>query len=458
MGFTGVTTISAGTLRVGTASGTNTTTSLLTSSSIVNDGTLIFRRSDAADIDMAGSISGTGSVSYEGSGTSNQSRYTVNNASTYAGGTTVSSSRVVLSNATGLGSGTVVISSGGQVFINVAGTVANNFSIAGNGWLESAGQLGALRLASGITLTGAITLTANSRIAPNAGTATVSGPISGAFGVEIGEDSAAGTLTLNGPHTYTGSTTISFGVLNLGGTLTSNVINNATLAPQATPSTSGNLTTTGTYRVRLNAGSNDRLSLGGTVTLGGTFDLVPAVGLSVGTSFTILTKTSPGAITSTFTGRAQNSTWTEDGYLWQISYTGGDGNDVFVTILPPPPFDTWLTTYPTLTGNNALPTAEPDNDGVQNLMEYATAMNPTLNDTVPVSGTKVGSVLEFVYRKNKAATDVTYIVEWSDDLVTWSTVGVTSSLFTDGTTTQQIKALVPAGVGRRFVRLKVVSS
>lgn len=83
----------------------------------------------------------------------------------------------------------------------------------------------------------------------------------------------------------------------------------------------------------------------------------------------------------------------EDGYLWQISYTAGDGNDVTVTILPPPPFDTWLTTYPTLTGNNTLPTADPDGDGVTNLMEYATAMNPTANDAVPVNATKVGGVL-----------------------------------------------------------------
>ena len=455
MGFTGVTAISTGTLRVGAATGTNTATSLVTSSSIVNDATLIFRRTDAADIDMAGSISGTGSVSYEGSATSNQSRYTVNNASTYAGGTTISNARLNLTNATGLGSGPVVVNSGGQVFINLASTVANEFSLAGNGWTESAGQLGALRLASGSVLTGAITLTANSRIGTNSGASTISGPISGAFALEVGEDTAPGTLNLNGPHTYTGSTTISFGVLNLGGALTSNVINNATLAPQVAPSTSGSLTNNGTYRVSLNAGSNDRLTVGTTVTLGGTLDLVPAVGLSIGSSFTILTKTSAGAIIGTFTSRAQNSTWTEDGYLWQISYTAGDGNDVTVTIVPPPPFDTWLTTYPTLTGNNTLPTADFDSDGATNLMEYATAMNPTINDPVPASATKVGNTLEYEYRKNKAATDVTYSVEWSDDLSAWSSAGVSSSLLTDGATTQQIKAQVPAGVVRRFVRLKV---
>lgn len=438
MSCTGVTTISAGTLRVGAATGTNTTTSLATSSSIVNDGVLIFRRTDAADLDLAGSISGTGSVIYEGSATSNQSRYTANNASTYSGGTTISNARVNLTNATGLGSAAVIVNGGGQVFINGSGTVANAFSIAGNGWTETAGQLGALRLSSGTILSTGIALAANARIAVNTGgTGTISGGITGAFSLEIGEDSALGTL-------------------NLSSSVAGSLINNATLAPQGTPSAGGSLTNNGTYRVRLNAGSNDSLTVGTNVTLGGTLDLVPAVGLSIGSSFTILTKTSAGAITSTFSSRAQNSTWTEDGYLWQISYTAGDGNDVTVTIVNPPPFDTWLTNYTTLTGNNALPTADFDADGVTNLMEYATAMNPTLNDTVPAAATKVGSNLEYVYTKNKAATDVTFRVEWSDTLANdWSSVGVTSSVLTDGATTQQIKALVPAGVARRFVRLRV---
>jgi autotransporter-associated beta strand protein len=102
-----------------------------------------------------------------------------------------------------------------------------------------------------------------------------------------------------------------------------------------------------------------------------------------------------------------------------------------------------------------LDTADNDNDGASNLLEYATAMSPMVNDVVSQSATKVGSTLEFVYRKNKAATDVSYVVEWSDNLTTWSTASVTSSVFSDGATTQQIKALVPAGVARRFVHLKV---
>jgi hypothetical protein len=39
--------------------------------------------------------------------------------------------------------------------------------------------------------------------------------------------------------------------------------------------------------------------------------------------------------------------------------------------------------------------------------------------------------------------------------VTRSTAGVTSSVLTDGATTQQFKALIPARVAKALVRLKV---
>ena len=104
----------------------------------------------------------------------------------------------------------------------------------------------------------------------------------------------------------------------------------------------------------------------------------------------------------------------------------------------------------------ALDTADTDGDGTANLLEYATKMNPSANDAVPQSATKNGSNLEYSFTKNKAATDVTFTVEWSDDFTTWSTAGVSSTLLSDNSTTQQIKATMPAGAnGRRFVRLQM---
>jgi len=53
---------------------------------------------------------------------------------------------------------------------------------------------------------------------------------------------------------------------------------------------------------------------------------------------------------------------------------------------------------------------------------------------------------------------VAFEVEWSDDLNTWSTTGISSTVLTDNGTTQQIKATVPAGGTKRFVHLKVTKS
>lgn len=105
------------------------------------------------------------------------------------------------------------------------------------------------------------------------------------------------------------------------------------------------------------------------------------------------------------------------------------------------------------------PHADPDRDGVRNVIEYATAMNPKASDSIPQNLIKTESAIEFVYTKNKAATDVTYQVEWSDALDgVWSSNGVTASVLSDSVATQQIKALVPAGTAKRFVRLRITDT
>ena len=128
-----------------------------------------------------------------------------------------------------------------------------------------------------------------------------------------------------------------------------------------------------------------------------------------------------------------------------------------------PPYDAWALAAGldnSTLAKDPTPTADPDHDGVSNLMEYATKMNGTINDTVPASATKTATGIDFVYTANKSATDVTYIIEWSDTLngTDWSTTGVSApTVISDNGVTRQVKVTVPAdsGVTRRFVRLKV---
>ena len=308
----------------------------------------------------------------------------------------------------------------------------------------------------------AVILAANSSLG-GTGDLLIHPGISGSFTLtKVG----SGTLTLNGTNTYSGATTVNAGRLALAGSLTGNLTTNAAIfAPQGSPNTIANLTQTSSasFQVRLNnstPGSGyDQLNAGGNVTLAGTLDLVCGPNLTPGTVFTIVNKSSTGAISGTFAGRPQGTVWQEDGYTWILSYTGSTGNDVTVTLATP--VEAWrFQTFGTIanTGLNA-DSADKDADGTSNLLEYALAMNPNIADSIPLSVEESNGTLSLTYTLNKASTDLTYSIEWSENLITWSTSAVTQALVpdSDNGTTQQIKASIPYGtqLSRRFLRLKV---
>jgi len=284
----------------------------------------------------------------------------------------------------------------------------------------------------------------------------------------------SGTVTLSGANTFTGGSTVQEGTLDLAGSLNSGVIiNGGTLTLGATTgqrSIAGalNVASAGSVRFRINGATVgtqfDQLRLtGGTsaITLSGTLDLVAAPALAAGSSYRIIDNTgSSSAITGTFAGLPQNAEFFENAQWWRISYTGGTGNDVVLTRITPSAWQTWLGSSFGTNANNptiAAELADEDKDGVTNLLEYALATSTSASTPVPHSSARIGGNLEYIYTKNKSATDVTFTVEWTDTLPgLWSSTSVSSSIMSDNGTTQQIKATVPAGTnGRRFVRLRV---
>jgi autotransporter-associated beta strand protein len=274
--------------------------------------------------------------------------------------------------------------------------------------------------------------------------------------------SGAGMLTLTGASTYTGATTITSGRLALSGSLTSAITATAgTLAAPGTPSTSGNVSIAsgGRYEVR----PNDTLTVGGSVTLAGNLDIIAASGLPNGTSWRILNKTSAGAVSGTFASKPQGAIFGASGYSWLISYTGGDGNDVTVTMqVALTPIEQWRLQYFGASANsgNAADLFDANKDGEGNLLEFATGQNPTAPTKAATNVVKNGGGLEFTYTRSKAAMadGVTFTVEWIDTLATgsWSNAGVTEQILTDNGTLRTVRASVAAASGgRRFLRLKV---
>jgi hypothetical protein len=104
--------------------------------------------------------------------------------------------------------------------------------------------------------------------------------------------------------------------------------------------------------------------------------------------------------------------------------------------------------------------ADPDGDGVSNLLERAFGGNPNASDgqsILPVID-NTGPLLSINYRKAKAATDLTFTVQESPDLQTWTTATGTSTVLPGDSASpvQVIRFTSPAGnAKKKFLRVQV---
>ena len=192
-------------------------------------GTLSLNNSTANS--YAGSFTGSGTLNKAGVG-----RLTLSGSSgSYTGTTNINAGIVAVQTGNALGSGTVNDASGGNVEVQGNITMANAFSIQGDG---SGASDGAIENFSGAnTLSGNITLANNARIGSSSGTLTLSnaGTLSGTnrniifsgagdtvvnrninTGTGTLTKQGSGNLTLNAANSYTGATTIEAGRITAG--------------------------------------------------------------------------------------------------------------------------------------------------------------------------------------------------------------------------------------------------
>lgn len=90
----------------------------------------------------------------------------------------------------------------------------------------------------------------------------------------------------------------------------------------------------------------------------------------------------------------------------------------------PPGLDTfvgWIASH-SITGDEALPLADSDRDGLPNLLEFALHLDPNLPDAAKRPYlSQDGDALGFVFRENPEISDVYFTIEYSSDLKNWFT-------------------------------------
>ncbi|MDG3007728.1 Ig-like domain repeat protein [Paludisphaera mucosa] len=292
---------------------------------------------------------------------------TLAGANTYDGGTTISGGVIAISNGSALGTGSVLISNGAELDLSNDITLSRNISFSGTG----AGGGGALRSVSGNNVySGTATPLANdSRIQVDAGQLNFSGDLTGGNGIGLGKFGAgvlliAGSLTsapifhaVEGDLRITGSD--SSVVTSYGGTISGTGTvgsldhaggSSGAVDPGTGGGTTGTFTTSGGYQVGTHGTTH--IDIGGT-TAGSTYDqianttsgsvditgstidvsLVGGFVPAIGDEFIVIDKQNSGAVTGTFLNLAEGDTFRSGVVTYQVSYVGGNGNDVTLEVV-----------------------------------------------------------------------------------------------------------------------------
>ena len=142
------------------------------------------------------------------------------------------------------------------------------------------------------------------------------------------------------------------------------------------------------------------------------------------------------------------------------------------------PFQQWASNY-NLTGNAALPSADPDGDGVSNLMEFALNSNPSSASSTGLAFTRTATVdstpdvltLTIAVRNGAtpvddgnrqrlvaAADSVTYTIEACSNLGDWGSLAVTEVTGDDATAIQSTLSPAAPDTGWTYRTFRVAGS
>ncbi|HEX7261534.1 MAG TPA: hypothetical protein VF258_06935, partial [Luteolibacter sp.] len=232
-----------------------------------------------------------------------------------------------------------------------------------------------------------------------------------------------GTLLVNNA-TGTGTGTTATVTVKSGATLAGagRVGGTATIEPSGivVPGNGGigtlslnNVGFSGTCQIQVGTTTGDLLAVTGTLTTTGTPSIsITAVGTPTAASYTIATY-------GTLSGSLPTVTGVPSGYALDTSTTGQ-----IKLLKTATGFGAWADSWTSPALSDTTPGGDPDNDGIENLMEYVLGGDPRVSSTqfLPTRAI-VGSNLVISYKRTDASeSDTTQIGQWSANLGSWTNV------------------------------------
>lgn len=174
-----------------------------------------------------------------------------------------------------------------------------------------------------------------------------------------------------------------------------------------------------------------------------------------GTAKPVQVGTTPPGLAYTLTYDGSTSapsafgTYAVSATITDANYTGNARGSLAIT----PAFATWATAQG-LAGDAALATADPDGDGLPNLVEFALGGDPLAADTAQLQPqlTAQDGVIELAFTRAPESVGMAdVIVQLSADLTTWTDYATLSDAQTG-----PVRLTLPAGGAAQFARLRVV--
>jgi autotransporter-associated beta strand protein len=206
-----------------------------------------------------------------------------------------------------------------------SGIIQNGGSGGGTGGSLTKVGTGTLTLSSANTYTGGTTVTVGAlKVSNTSGSGTGAGPVQVSAGTLGGKGIIAGAVTVG-----TGSGTGAFLEPSFGASKPTTLTIQSALTFKAD----------GTYTYKLNtkrARADQVVANGVTIESGAEFSFTAVANkrLTTGTVFTAISNTAAISISGTFANLPDGSIFTVGRNNFQVSYSGGDGNDLTLTVVP----------------------------------------------------------------------------------------------------------------------------